>query len=173
MISQQSLSDFKQILTRIYDLTQIDLQHKKPNQLFLSLAEEYGELAREILIEEKIFGNIYKQIDEGVKGEAVDVFICALVMYFANNGKLKSLKDSIYRFTDKFNHNLSCDIISTFNYASRNLSGSQFFDGDALSLSNDMLHIYIVRGGTAEEFTQYANKKLDKWQEKQQITSLY
>ena len=75
--------DVIHILERTAALTELDSRHKTSAEIFLSLSEEVGELAREIKIEDKLFGNAHKtpSVDKSV-GEAVDVVVMALAVYF-------------------------------------------------------------------------------------------
>ncbi len=76
-------------------ITKIDMEHKSVIDLCLSAIEELGELARELKIENKIFGNTNKTSGEGSQMESVDLLITAIAMYFACGGKTTSLSDKI------------------------------------------------------------------------------
>lgn len=72
------------ILEYIRRLTEQDLRRKSIMDMVLSAAEEFGEFAREIKIEEGVFGNSHKEPgDDGSVGEAVDMVIMALALYYA------------------------------------------------------------------------------------------
>jgi NTP pyrophosphatase (non-canonical NTP hydrolase) len=89
-------------LRRVATLTEKDLENKTVWQLLASTTEELGEFSRELQIEEGVFGNTYKELDEGTIGEAADVVICALTLYFARGGDLNRLADLINKKLDKW-----------------------------------------------------------------------
>ncbi len=89
-------------LDRIQALAAADLRQKSIFELFASAAEELGELSRELLIEEKTFGNTYKQGDEGNRAEAVDLAICALAIYYGRGGSHVELDQLLKRKIDKW-----------------------------------------------------------------------
>jgi len=68
-----------------------DMELEKSGSMFALLAgagEELGELSREVTIK---YGDTYKQSDEGVKAEAVDLTIAALCLFFAEGGTKEEL----------------------------------------------------------------------------------
>lgn len=72
------------MLNTIRHLTHKDLEHKSFAELMLSMNEELGELSREVKIEDEVFGNGHKTPGpDGSIGEAVDVVIMALAIYYA------------------------------------------------------------------------------------------
>ncbi len=89
-------------IRRVGELTQKDLENKTVWQLLGSINEELGEFCRELQIEEGVFGNTYKELDEGTIGEAADVVICALTLYFARGGDLNRLAGLINKKLDKW-----------------------------------------------------------------------
>ncbi len=92
-------------LLRIKTLAKNDLANKSIFALFASAAEELGELATELQIEENSFGNTYKKIDEGSKAESVDLTICALAIFFARGGTDGELVEIMNRKLDKWQKN--------------------------------------------------------------------
>lgn len=66
------------------------IESKDQNQRFIKLAEECGELAQEILIESKVIKNKSAGVD-GINGEAVDVIIVALSIFYKNGGTTEEL----------------------------------------------------------------------------------
>lgn len=152
-----------QLLNKIKILTLIDLENKSGLELFASVAEEYGELARELKIEEKTFGNTYKIPDEGTKGESVDLFICAICMAFAQTSPIsfeeatkwldfeapplpEDRKTNAFHILKNMSKVLACANVS-----------------NSLTLAQMAIDMFFNRGGTIEEFEAIGNKKLDKW----------
>lgn len=81
--------DLVDVLERTRQLTERDLEHKSMSEIVLSAAEEFGEFARELKIEEGVFGNSHKDAGEdGSVGEAVDMIIMALALYYARYSKV-------------------------------------------------------------------------------------
>jgi NTP pyrophosphatase (non-canonical NTP hydrolase) len=67
-------------------------ESKNPLERFLKLSEECGELAQEILIARNASGFHNKQAGpDGIKGEAVDVLLVALSIFFCHNGSIEEL----------------------------------------------------------------------------------
>jgi len=91
-------------LDRIHTLAETDLRSKSIFELFASAAEELGELSRELLVEEKTFGNTYKRADEGSRAEAVDLAICALAIYYGRGGDHTELNQILRRKIDKWDN---------------------------------------------------------------------
>lgn len=88
---------------RIDELTKIDMQHKTKSELLQSAVEELGELARELNIEGRVFGNTYKEAGaDGTQMESVDLAICALALYFACGGDAQFLGERINAKLDKW-----------------------------------------------------------------------
>jgi hypothetical protein len=93
----------KTVLQRIIDLTKIDLEHKSISELFQSVVEELGELARELSIEDGVFGKDKKTPGvDGSQMESVDLAICALAMYFARGGTVDTLEAKMHSKLDKW-----------------------------------------------------------------------
>lgn len=157
----------EELFEKIRQLTIIDLKHKTENELLLSLFEEIGEISREILITEKIYGNTYKKPSEdGVLGEAVDSFICSIAMHFANkNEELKECEMNELLWTEtnlyeiitsqegpSYLMSLIPELLCNENY----FSCAKYF--------YSIYYYYSDNKETAEqEFISYCNKKLDKW----------
>lgn len=67
-------------------------ESKDLSQRFLKLSEECGELAQEILISRNASGFHNKQAGpDGIKGEAVDVLLVALSIFFCHGGSIEEL----------------------------------------------------------------------------------
>jgi hypothetical protein len=96
------MSTISDALERIRALTAKELRRKGIFQLFASAAEELGELSRELLIEEKTFGNTYKPGDEGTRAEAVDLAICALALFYGRGGQHEDLGRLLHQKLDKW-----------------------------------------------------------------------
>lgn len=80
----------EEISEKARQLTLIDLQNKSIFALMAKMAEEFGEFARELQIEESVFGNTHKDADEGSVGEAIDMIIMALALYHARHPNRES-----------------------------------------------------------------------------------
>lgn len=84
-------------------MTKLDLDISKIRELsckerktllerFAKLSEESGELAQELLIAHKSSGSLHKtKGEDGVLGEAVDVTLVALSIYFSAGGTAEEL----------------------------------------------------------------------------------
>lgn len=171
---------------KIFDLTYRDLQNKSENALYASLLEEIGELARELKIEYAVFGNTYKKPDEGIKGEAVDVYICCVAMLYAERvGKTTQEKhDASITFLDSivyglartsmmkselgFHENTEED--KAFRYL-RELNNSvnrgSYLNSTGISAASYAMMIYNLTGADAVEFWEIMSNKLDKWEKSQ------
>lgn len=58
----------------------------------VKLQEECGELAQEVLIHSKSSGSKHKQMgQDGIKGEAVDVVLVGLSLFFSQGGDIEEL----------------------------------------------------------------------------------
>ncbi len=90
---------------RVGELAARDLRHKGVFELLASASEELGELSRELLIEESVYGNAYKSGDEGSKAEAIDLAICALAIYFGRGGSGGELATTLHKKLDKWQAN--------------------------------------------------------------------
>ncbi len=88
-----------------YDLIQ-HLSLREPKTLlqrFAKLVEESGELAQEILIEQNASGFQHKQRgDDGIAGEAVDVLLVCLSIFFKNGGDMQELEHHVTRKCHKW-----------------------------------------------------------------------
>jgi len=94
------------LLQQVSELTQIDLGNKSVSEMFFSMIEELGEFSKEVKIEDGVFGNKHKKAGEdGSKGEAIDVIIMALALYFARGGEAGDLQEGIQRKLDKWRKN--------------------------------------------------------------------
>lgn len=166
---------------RIKKLTDIDMQHKKTSiHLFASLMEEIGEFARELKIEEKVFGNTYKKPDEGTLAELVDVEICCWALVF-------SQLDHLTLVFSKLDFQL-CLMLDTARHAIQPYNMFESLGllvdgmGAAFSKEEGAYRSFIAatfthamfekRGGTTEQFEELMTKKLDKWEATQNETSV-
>lgn len=150
---------------RIKRLVKIDQEHKTVPQLYASLFEELGELARELKIEEKVFGNFHKAPGkDGSKGEAVDLFICANIILHTDNGT--QLPRNIFAevgnwlWPGRDGWIKDADVFKLLG-----LCGQQLLNG--YSLAQTCIDIFVQRGGSEEEFLTILNNKLDKWEKTQ------
>lgn len=75
--------NIESVLEEIRHLTNEDMLNKNIFEMLAKLTEEVGELSQELQIEESVYGNSHKKIDEGSIGESIDVIIMGLVMYYA------------------------------------------------------------------------------------------
>ncbi len=79
-------------LKRTQEITAVDVeQGKNVWHMIASTNSELGEFGDELLIEEGVPGHGHKEVDEGTQGEAVDVVICALALYFIRGGTVENL----------------------------------------------------------------------------------
>lgn len=86
---------------RTKELTEIDMKHKGIWELFGSAAEELGEVATALNVEEGAFAK-HKKLDESSKMEAVDLAICGLAIYFARGGTMEDLGEHIHSKLNKW-----------------------------------------------------------------------
>jgi hypothetical protein len=157
--------NMEQTIQRIYDLTQLDLQNKTFEELFACPAEEIGELARELKIEEKVFGNDYKSPDEGSKAEAVDLFIGATCMYLARGILIKD-ETVAERLRDSLTTGwlaMPSQVRSVFEILWDAAKGLSTCHLDTIT-ARAAMEIFFQRMGTADEFIETISKKLDKWE---------
>lgn len=78
-------------------------EKKNQHQIFIKLSEECGELAQEILIADKAPGFHHKTAgSDGINGEAVDVIIVALSLFFRNGGSIEELSATINKKCQKW-----------------------------------------------------------------------
>lgn len=76
---------------------------KNRHQIFIKLSEECGELAQEILIKDNASGFQHKVAgSDGINGEAVDVIIVALSLFFTNGGTIEELTATINKKCQKW-----------------------------------------------------------------------
>jgi NTP pyrophosphatase (non-canonical NTP hydrolase) len=81
------------------------IEAKDLNQRFLKLSEECGELAQEILIASKAIKNKLPGSD-GINGEAVDVIIVALSIFYKNGGTSDELSRIFERKCQKWQEHI-------------------------------------------------------------------
>ena len=141
---------------RIRKLVAIDEEHKTVPQLFASALEEMGELARELKIEEKVFGNFHKKPGkDGSKGEAVDLFICANIVLIAHN---RTPENNLWTWPPEWSGKPS--VFELLVQAAMHITHGWL-------LGRIAIDIFAQRGGSQEEFVETLNKKLDKWESTQ------
>ena len=69
----------------------------------VKLQEESGELAQEVLIHEKCSGSAYKEAGpDGIMGEAVDVLLVALSIFFKVGGSVEDLGNIMDKKSSKW-----------------------------------------------------------------------
>lgn len=91
---------------RVRSLTAIDMRNKSIWEVLGSTGEEFGEVNRELLIEEASYGNRHKKGGgEGSRTESVDLTICALALYFARGGTTEELACIMMSKLDKWERN--------------------------------------------------------------------
>ena len=79
-------------ILRTRELTEVDMRQKSSTELLLSMICELGELAREVGVEDKIFGFGHKKPgSENSIMESVDNIIMSLASYFARGGTIEDL----------------------------------------------------------------------------------
>ena len=103
----EEIPELPEVFNLIRHLTNIDMAHKSVFELLASTAEELGELARELSIEEASYGNTYKKGDEGTKAEAIDLAICAIAMFYARGGTLEEFAETATKKLAKWANNQS------------------------------------------------------------------
>lgn len=163
------------ILERIEALTKIDIKHKTLIELLACPAEELGELARELKIEFKTFGNSYKKPDEGSKAESCDLFIGAACMFFATEVTkeecdvfaVENKKEFLNHFPCMADVSIVNSVWEEFEDACKNLARCKGIQ--SLALAQNAINIFFKLGGTKEEFINTVNKKLDKWEKTQNL----
>ena len=177
----------RKIVERIRELTLNDMKHKTRTELLASPAEELGELARELKIEFKTYGNGYKVADEGSKAEAVDLFIGAACLYFVDI-EAENIPNSDFTYTlshhavGMFTSHIKCvklkefsgDIWKLFQKLCIMLGNcsTPYNSRDCLDFSQYALFVFTELGGTYEEFLATITEKLDKWEEKTKLDDI-
>lgn len=169
----------KKLLTRIHELTKVDLQHKSLIELLACPVEELGELCRELKIEFGTFGNTYKKPDEGSKAEAIDLFIGATCMCFVGTAEscpwfhlivdAAGIADclQLQNTSLKSTWGIFADATKNIGTICTPKDGTEQYllsPLNAVVLAQDAINIFFSLGGTAEEFFEIANKKLNKWE---------
>jgi len=98
-------SDFVETIDFLQQLTDRDIENRNIHEMLGSATAELGELAEEIAIEEKSFGQTYKESKEGSKAEAVDLAICAIAIHYARGGTLRDFIDTMKKKLKKWETN--------------------------------------------------------------------
>lgn len=104
----QLIKDFDELIETIdflERLTDTDMEQRSIHELLGSATSELGELAEEIAIEEKSFGQTYKESKEGSKAEAVDLAICAIAIHYARGGTFKDFISTMKKKLKKWETN--------------------------------------------------------------------
>lgn len=167
------MTDLQKLNNRILEITIKDINYKTTDQLLMSLFEEIGELATEIKIENKVFGNAHKITEEGTIGESIDVYICCMSLFYTGyilDGKIAKEHE------EEVNERLALlKMKDTYNYVG--VSNSYYLP-QILRYINGPFRIYIEAAQCAiniffkgenkeKDFYLIANKKLDKWEKSQ------
>lgn len=160
------------LFERIRDLTRNDMKHKTRIELLASPIEELGELAREMKIQFGTYGNSYKKSDEGCKPEAVDLFIGAVCLYFADNEDWDDSQGSVIEIRNYLMQARKLDKIDVWKLF-HSICGiiGQCVDPNlaTLALADETLCLFVKLGGTEEEFAEILERKLNKWEEKTKL----
>ena len=91
----------KELLLKIQKLSQ--QEQKSLLARIAKLLEESGELAQEVLIHEKCSGSTHKASgSDGIMGEAVDVLIVALSIFFKQGGSIENLENILEKKSNKW-----------------------------------------------------------------------
>lgn len=136
----------------IADITVETLKYKKVDDIFLSLAEEIGELAEEIKIEDKIFGSDHKVSKEGIIGELADVLISNLSCCIAM--PIETISTEIFILQNKKFNNSSEIIIDMMYYAGKK---------DTLSITHLVDLIIKKYNLDFDKFCDTVKAKIAKW----------
>ncbi|MEI6789565.1 MAG: hypothetical protein WCK42_00080 [Myxococcaceae bacterium] len=88
-------------------IKKLSLQDQKTLlQRMVKLQEEAGELAQEVLIDEKASGSLHKEAgSDGILGECVDVVLVVLSIYFSKGGNEADLEKYIEYKCSKWEKN--------------------------------------------------------------------
>lgn len=161
------------INNRILKITTVDVKYKSTDELLLSLFEELGELATELKIENKVFGNLHKIPDEGSIGESIDLYICCMSLFYKGyivNGELTNIEEvnerlALLKMKDTYNANLR--MVSPIYYLKIILDyiGGPF--NSYIDAAQVAINIFFKATQNEETFYEIANRKLDKWEKSQ------
>jgi len=144
-----------------------------------SIFEEIGELAAALKVETGIV--THKTLDEAAKSEAVDVYICAAMMYFHDG--LPEITGGHHFERSEISITISgteyilakCDVFQLLQQISshvmRATESTHNYNNKAyhwLEAARHAIAIFFLMGGSdIEEFVAIGNKKLDKWAKNQ------
>ena len=162
----------KELLEYCRDITRAHLETHSIEMLYYSTVEELGEIARALKIENKAAGTANKELDEDSKSECVDLYICAAALWVASGiSDMTLLLPENHRYhqvhddTRKYLSALSiphlvkdaAQSIGRMDPLSRNN------EHDSLKLAEATYPLFLVLGGTQDEFEATMKAKLDKW----------
>jgi hypothetical protein len=177
----------RELWERIGRLTALDLEWaaavEAPENarwaLYASLLQEQGEFATAVQVERGIIR--HKELDEPAYSEAIDVFICAAMMFFVCDGKVEEVnmdaagpeidarvrevreqKDGVLRLVGIMSSRIGLLAahmeIHMMSPATRDA---------ALWVAENSVSLYAMLGGEYADLAMLANKKLDKWEKTQ------
>ena len=90
-------------ILRTRQLTEVDMRHTTSAEMLLSMVCELGELAREVGVEDNIFGFEHKQPgSENSVLESVDNIVMSLTSYFSRGGTVEDLGDLVHLKLNKW-----------------------------------------------------------------------
>lgn len=104
MTGREKKSGGKEMEQLLEEIAKITLQDDKSLlERMVKLQEEAGELAQEVLIESKTVGSRHKSKGiDGIQGEAIDVVLVALSIYFQDSGTIEFLKKLLKEKCEKW-----------------------------------------------------------------------
>jgi hypothetical protein len=143
---------FIEACTRIAELTKFG--EKDNTEVFLSIGEELGELCAEIKIALKVLGTAKKSASEdGVYGEAVDLWICCVSYRWSESRK------PVYSALS-YDNLVPIDL----KVAAEELRKMFFGKVDLLKLEELALQVAITCNPSVEELFAKIDRKLSKWE---------
>lgn len=159
--------------------------------LFASLMEEIGEFCQAVKVEEQVV--LHKKLDEPSYVEAIDIFICGYLVYFALGGDLKEIvittpldqEEAVKELVQKTKSDPSLvwktmmTLHSSAGFASFLIGQYGAASPEKLDQAKDkalnaVLYIitfaselYAARKGSFDDFESIMSAKLDKWDKNQ------
>lgn len=97
--------ELDEMIQHLEKLTDLDIEQRSIHEMLGSATSELGELAEELAIEEKSFGQTYKKSKEGSKAEAVDLAICAIAIHYARGGTFEEFIETAKKKLKKWEAN--------------------------------------------------------------------
>jgi len=155
-------AELKVMLERVRVLSKNEMKYLTKSQVLLMVIEEFGELATEIKIEQKMFGAGHKQVKEGSAGESVDLFITAAAVLFAVEPNLNLETSNCWDY--EVNTYEPFALMGEVTEHLPNMTTSTYSCCAVMLLA--MFLFCSTKGNEPEsfiEFASYVNKKLDKW----------